>query len=207
MRTAAAEAKIARMIHGRDATDAAHADRTIAMIDHVSIAVRDLASLRRGSTRRCWPRSATAKLVTRPAHHRLRQEISGVLAERAPRHDAGRSGQRHAHLPARVERRGGAGVPCGGAAGRRRVRRRARAAPGTHRAATTRPSSAIPKATRSRRRRSRAGSADARSHPSGDRRLHLLLGFGDALRRLHQHRQDVLDPVGDQIVRPQARRG
>ena len=45
------------------------------------------------------------------------------------------------------------------------------------------------------------------SHPPGHRRLHRLLRFGDALHRLRQHRQDVLDAVGHQIVDGKARRG
>ena len=129
---AAAEANVARMIHGSEATDAGRPnvpDRAVLMIDHVSIAVRDLAAAAR-FYEAVLATLGYAKLVDASGDHRLRQEISGVLAERAPRHDAGRSGQRRrTSACARASVRCGACVPCGGVAGRRqhRTARRARA--------------------------------------------------------------------------------
>ena len=100
-----------------------------AMIDHISIAVRDIKAAEAFYTAVLG--AARLGQVARMARRRrrLRQEVSRVLDQSPRRHGAGRRGQRRAYLPARGINSGGRCLSCRGSCGRRHVGRRARASP------------------------------------------------------------------------------
>ena len=99
------------------------------MIDHVSIAVRDLAACGALLRSACCAHARLRRKLRRrgPATVGFGKKYPEFWLNERRAMTPVDAGQRRAHLPARVERRGGGGVPCRGAGGRRHLRRRARA--------------------------------------------------------------------------------